>query len=99
MVLSYVAQSARGTIATAIPQSEIDKAHTVVERMMIRWRGEPDPVHVRAIDAYFVSAAEHGMNASTFTGRVIARTCTGSGSPRQRIIIRSTTVCALSISD
>jgi citrate synthase len=74
MVLSYVAQSARGTIASAIPQSEIDKAHTVVERMMIRWRGEPDPVHVRAIDAYFVSAAEHGMNASTFTGRVIAST-------------------------
>jgi citrate synthase len=28
----------------------------------------------RAIDAYFVSAAEHGMNASTFTGRVIAST-------------------------
>ena len=74
MVLSYVAQSARGTIATAIPQAEIDKAHTVVERMMIRWRGEPDPVHVRAIDAYFVSATEHGMNASTFTGRVIAST-------------------------
>ena len=33
-----------------------------------------DPVHVRAIDAYFVSAAEHGMNASTFTARVIAST-------------------------
>ena len=74
MVLSYVAQSARGTITSPVPQSEIDKAHTVVERMMIRWRGEPDPVHVRAIDAYFVSAAEHGMNASTFTGRVIAST-------------------------
>jgi citrate synthase len=57
-----------------VPQSEIDKAHTVVERMMIRWRGEPDPKHVRAIDAYFVSAAEHGMNASTFTARVIAST-------------------------
>jgi citrate synthase len=42
--------------------------------MMIRWRGEPDPLHVRAIDAYFVSAAEHGMNASTFTSRVIAST-------------------------
>ena len=41
---------------------------------MIRWRGEPDPLHVRAIDAYFVSAAEHGMNASTFTARVIAST-------------------------
>lgn len=58
----------------AIPESEIDKAHTVVERMMIRWRGEPDPQHVRAVDAYFVSAAEHGMNASTFTARVIAST-------------------------
>jgi citrate synthase len=73
MVLSYVAQAARGT-APAIPQSEVDKAHTVVERMMIRWRGEPDPKHVRAVDAYFVSAAEHGMNASTFTSRVIAST-------------------------
>ena len=73
MVLSYLAQSARGT-APAIPESEIDKAHTVIERMMIRWRGNPDPKHVRAIDAYFVSAAEHGMNASTFTSRVIAPT-------------------------
>ena len=41
---------------------------------MIRWRGEPDPRHVQAVDAYFVSAAEHGMNASTFTARVIAST-------------------------
>ena len=74
MVLSYLAQAARGIVAPAVPESEIDKAHTVVERMMIRWRGEPDPLHVRAIDAYFVSAAEHGMNASTFTSRVIAST-------------------------
>ncbi len=73
MVLSYVAQAARG-VAPAVPESEIDKAHTVVERMMRRWRGEPDSKHVRAIDAYFVSAAEHGMNASTFTARVIAST-------------------------
>ena len=74
MVLSYLAQAARGIVAAPVPESEIDKAHTVVERMMIRWRGEPDPLHVRAIDAYFVSAAEHGMNASTFTSRVIAST-------------------------
>ena len=73
-VLSYLAQAARGVILPPVPQAEIDKAHTVVERMMIRWRGEPDPKHVRAIDAYFVSAAEHGMNASTFTARVIAST-------------------------
>ena len=73
MVLSYVAQSARGS-QTLVPQSQIDKGKTAVEQMMIRWRGEPDPRHIRAIDAYFVSAAEHGMNASTFTSRVIAST-------------------------
>ena len=74
MAMSFVAQSARGVALPMIPQREIDKAATVVERMMIRWRGEPDPAHVRAVDAYFVSAAEHGMNASTFTSRVIAST-------------------------
>jgi citrate synthase len=74
MALSFVAQSARGLGQPMIPQSQIDQAHTVVERFMIRWRGEPDPRHIRAMDAYFVSAAEHGMNASTFTSRVIAST-------------------------
>jgi citrate synthase len=74
MAMSYVAQSARGIGRPMVPETEIDKAHTVVERMMIRWRSEPDPRHVQAIDAYFVSAAEHGMNASTFTARVIAST-------------------------
>ena len=57
----------------------MDKADTIVERMMIRWRGEPDPKHVKAIDAYFVSAAEHGMNASTFTSRVVASTGADAG--------------------
>jgi hypothetical protein len=57
-----------------VPQREIDKAGSVVERFMIRWRGEPDPKHVAAVDAYWTSAAEHGMNASTFTARVIAST-------------------------
>ena len=57
-----------------VPQQEIDKADTVVERFMRRWRGEPDPKHVAAVDAYWTSAAEHGMNASTFTARVIAST-------------------------
>ena len=74
MAMSFVAQSARGIGKPMVPQSRIDEAHTVVERMMIRWRGEPDPRHVQAVDAYFVSAAEHGMNASTFTARVIAST-------------------------
>src|SRR5690606_41561542 len=41
---------------------------------MSKLRGEPDPLHVKAVDAYWTSAAEHGMNASTFTARVIAST-------------------------
>jgi len=72
--MSFVAQSARGLGLPMVPQSRIDEAATVVERFMVRWRGEPDPRHVQAVDAYFVSAAEHGMNASTFTARVIAST-------------------------
>lgn len=72
--LSFVAQSARGTGVPMVPESEIDKANSIVERFMRRWRGEPDPRHVKAVDAYFTSAAEHGMNASTFTARVVAST-------------------------
>lgn len=74
MALSYVAQSARGIGVPAVPQSRIDECSTITERFMTRWRGEPDPRHVAAVDAYWVSAAEHGMNASTFTARVIAST-------------------------
>jgi citrate synthase len=74
MVLSYVAQAARGVGQPMVPQREVDKASTIAERFMIRWQGEPDPQHVKAIDAYWSSAAEHGMNASTFTARVITST-------------------------
>jgi citrate synthase len=74
MALSFVAQSARGLGLPMVPQRDIDRAGTVVERFMVRWRGEPDPKHVKAVDAYFTSAAEHGMNASTFTARVVAST-------------------------
>src|ERR671920_2149860 len=74
MALSYVAQSARGIGIPAVPQRRIDECKTIVERFMVRWRGEPDPRHVAAVDAYWTSAAEHGMNASTFTARVIAST-------------------------
>jgi citrate synthase len=72
--LSFVAQAARGRGLPAVPQKEIDTASTIVERFMKRWRGDPDPRHVRAVDAYFITAAEHGMNASTFTARVVAST-------------------------
>jgi citrate synthase len=74
MALSFVAQDARGQHLPMVPQREVDRGRTITERFMIRWHGEPDPRHVEALDAYWVSAAEHGMNASTFTARVIAST-------------------------
>ncbi|MDO9377701.1 MAG: citrate synthase 2 [Nocardioidaceae bacterium] len=74
MVLSYVAQAARGVGAPMVPQARVDEASTITERFLTRWRGEADPAHAKAIDAYWTSAAEHGMNASTFTARVIAST-------------------------
>ena len=35
---------------------------------------EPDPIAARAIDSYWVTVIDHGMNASTFAARVIAST-------------------------
>src|SRR4051794_41094209 len=72
--LSFVAQSARGLGQPWVPQQAVDRGRTIAERFLIRWRGEADPAHAKAIDAYWISAAEHGMNASTFTARVIAST-------------------------
>jgi citrate synthase len=46
---------ARGLGKPMVPQSEVDKAKTIVERFMIRWKGDPDPAHTKAVDAYFVS--------------------------------------------
>jgi citrate synthase len=35
---------------------------------------EPDPAAAQALDTYWVTVMDHGMNASTFTARVIAST-------------------------
>src|SRR5207248_2471254 len=35
---------------------------------------QPEEQHVKALDAYLVLLADHGMNASTFTARVVAST-------------------------
>jgi len=74
MALSFVAQSARGSGQPPVSQEQVDHGRTIPERFLIRWRGEADPAHVKAIDAYWIAAAEHGMNASTFVARVVAST-------------------------
>src|SRR4051794_35453554 len=68
--LSFVAQSARGADRPPVPEAGASAA----ERFLTTWRGEADPDHARAIDAYWVTAAEHGMNAATFTARIVAST-------------------------
>lgn len=35
---------------------------------------EPDPMAAKALETYWVTVSDHGMNASTFTARVIAST-------------------------
>ena len=51
MALSFIAQSAHGQGSPMVPQRRVDEGRTIVDRFMIRWRGEPDPKHVEAIDA------------------------------------------------
>jgi citrate synthase len=69
-----VAQAARGAEATPVPESEVEQGENAAARFLIRWRGEADERSVRALDTYWVSTAEHGLNASTFTARIAAST-------------------------
>jgi citrate synthase len=71
--LSVVAQAARGR-QPAVPDAEIEKGVNAAAQFLIRWRGEADPRHVTALDTYWITAAEHGLNASTFTARIAAST-------------------------
>jgi citrate synthase len=71
--LSVVAQSARGD-AVPVPESEVIKGETAAERFLLAWRGEVDERHAKAIDTYWICTAEHGLNASTFTARIVAST-------------------------
>ena len=56
------------------PDDVVAQGETAAERFLLRWRGEADPRDVKAIDTYWICTAEHGLNASTFTARVVAST-------------------------
>ena len=85
------AQAALGAIAgsvallgarrAGVTPGEI-KADDSVARAYLRVMNgaEPTDAQVGALDAYLVLTAEHGMNASTFTGRVIVSTASDIGS-------------------
>ncbi len=63
-----------GVTATAGGAAAPGDGATAAARFLARWRGDADPAHARALDAYWITAAEHGSNASTFTARVVAST-------------------------
>ena len=72
--LSIVAQSARGADKPPVPEEKVMEGSTAAERFLLAWRGEVNEAHAKAIDTYWICTAEHGLNASTFTARVVAST-------------------------
>ena len=75
-MMSIVARSARVADGKtdAVPDEVVARGQTAAEKFLLRWRGEADPRHVKAIDTYWICTAEHGLNASTFTARIVAST-------------------------
>jgi citrate synthase len=75
-MMSIVARSARVADgkSDAVSDDVVERGTTAAEKFLLRWRGEADPDHVKAIDTYWICTAEHGLNASTFTARVVAST-------------------------
>ena len=71
--LSIVSQALRGH-EPPVPASDVEQGKTAAEQFLIRWRGETNEREAKALDVYWVSATEHGMNASTFTARIAAST-------------------------
>ena len=75
-MISIVAQSARVADGNTTPVDPalVASGSTAATRFLLEWRGEADPKHVQAIDTYWICTAEHGLNASTFTARIVAST-------------------------
>jgi citrate synthase len=74
-MMSIVAKSAAVAEGRhAAPDDVVAQGDTAAEKFLLRWRGEADPDHVKAIDTYWILTAEHGLNASTFTARITAST-------------------------
>jgi citrate synthase len=75
-MMSIVARSARlaDGQTDVVPDDVVAQGSTAAEKFLLRWRGEADPRHVKAIDTYWICTAEHGLNASTFAARITAST-------------------------
>jgi citrate synthase len=61
----------RADLEPVEPDTSLDLAGGFLQQLTGK---APDPAAAHALDAYFVVGAEHGLNASTFTCRVITAT-------------------------
>src|SRR5256886_5496791 len=75
-MMSIVARSARiaDGETDVVPDDLVARGKTAAEKFLLRWRGEADPRHGKAIDTDWICTAEHGLNAATFTAPVVAST-------------------------
>ena len=71
VIAGALVQRAKGDDAG---RARSDKRATPPTRCRCCWAASPTPREVAALDAYFVTVCDHGMNASTFTTRVVAST-------------------------
>ncbi len=73
-MMAIVARSARVADGhdVDVPDEVVAHGATAAEKFLLRWRGEADPRAAKAIDTYWICTAEHGINASTFTARIVA---------------------------
>ncbi|NEU97874.1 citrate synthase/methylcitrate synthase [Bradyrhizobium uaiense] len=70
VIAGALVQNAKGHAPIA---PDPNASHAADTLRMLRGR-KAEPREVAALDAYFVTVCDHGMNASTFTTRVIAST-------------------------
>ncbi|HYU48558.1 MAG TPA: citrate/2-methylcitrate synthase [Candidatus Limnocylindria bacterium] len=69
------ALAAIGRLRQGLEPVETDTSLDLAAGFLQQLNGErPDEASARALDAYFIVGAEHGLNASTFTARVITST-------------------------
>jgi citrate synthase len=70
VIAGALVQRAKGGDPVA-PDPNISHAADTLKMLLNR---KPEPREVAALDAYFVTVCDHGMNASTFATRVVAST-------------------------
>lgn len=58
-------------LAAVVPDPDLGHAAAYLHQVTGR---VPDPVQTRALEQYLILTIDHGFNASTFTGRVVAST-------------------------